>query len=130
MTSEREFLRERATASGITERLAALAVEEATGRGPRHVERFDGGWGAVPFWATAADGSELVVRIAIGDRDRYATEAAVIGLAAADGIPVPDVVGVGHLEGHATSVLVRAPGSDLSTLARHRGGGDEQVRRL
>lgn len=130
MSSEQEFLRDRAAASGITPRVAALAVEQATGRGPRRVEQFDGGWGAVPFWAIADDGSELVVRVAIGDRDRYAREASVIARAAAEGIPVPEVVGVGHVEGHATSVLVRAPGSALSTLAQRHGADDEQVRRL
>lgn len=121
---EAAFLAARAAASGITDAMAASAVEEVTGRPPSAVERFAGGWGAVPFWATAADGTELVVRVGLDERP-YEAEAAVLAHVRRAGIPVPEVVGVCRVEGRPVSVLVRAAGVPVSDLA---GAGDAEAR--
>jgi aminoglycoside phosphotransferase (APT) family kinase protein len=129
MSQEREFLRERAARSGITADLAAAAVEACTGDAPRSVTRFDGGWGAVPFWVTAADGIELVVRVAFDERP-YETEASVIQRVRAAGIPAPEVVGVCRVDGRPASVLVRADGVPLRDLLRARGADDPELSAL
>jgi aminoglycoside phosphotransferase (APT) family kinase protein len=107
---ERAFLAARAAASGITATTAATAVELVTGRPPRSVEQFPGGWGAVPFWATAADSTELVVRVGLEERP-YAVEATVLGIVRAAGIPAPEVAGVCRVDDRPVSVLVRVPAS-------------------
>jgi aminoglycoside phosphotransferase (APT) family kinase protein len=125
--SEEQFLRERAAASGITEALAAAAVEQVTGAPPRRVEPFVGGWGAVPFWATAEDGRELVVRVATEERG-YQREASVMARVRDAGIPVPEVVGVCRVEGRPVSVLSRIEGVPLQDLTLGRGLDDPEVR--
>jgi aminoglycoside phosphotransferase (APT) family kinase protein len=129
VSSEREFLRARAAASGITAEHAAAAVEQCTGGLPRTVTQFDGGWGAVPFWVTAADGAELVARVAVGERD-YVAEAAVIGRVRAAGIPAPRVVGVCSVDGRAVSVLERVEGVSLQSLLESRDETDPELREL
>jgi aminoglycoside phosphotransferase (APT) family kinase protein len=125
--SDEQFLRERAAASGITEAIAAAAVEQVTGAPPRRVEPFVGGWGAVPFWATAGDGRELVVRVAIEERG-YEREASVMARVRDAGIPVPEVVGVCRVEGRPVSVVSRVDGVPLQELALGRGLDDPEVR--
>jgi aminoglycoside phosphotransferase (APT) family kinase protein len=129
VSSEREFLRARAAASGITAEHAAAAVEQCTGSPPRTVTQFDGGWGAVPFRVTAADGAELVARVAVGERD-YMAEAAVIERVGAAGIPAPGVVGVARVDGRAVSVLERVEGVSLQSLLESRGDADPQLHEL
>jgi aminoglycoside phosphotransferase (APT) family kinase protein len=129
VSSERAFLRARAAASGITAEHAAAAVEQCTGRPPRTVTQFDGGWGAVPFWVTAADGAELVARVAIGERD-YVAEAAVIERVRAAGIPAPRVVGVARVDGRMVSVLERVAGDSLQVLLEAHGEDHPQVEEL
>jgi aminoglycoside phosphotransferase (APT) family kinase protein len=129
VSSEREFLRARAAASGITAEHAAAAVEQCTGRPPRTVTQFDGGWGAVPFWVTAADGAELVARVAMGERD-YVAEAAVIERVRAAGVPAARVVGVARVDGRAVSVQERVAGESLQMLLEAHGEGDPRVEEL
>lgn len=78
----------------------------------------------MPFWATAADGTELVVRVGIEERP-YSAEAAVLARVRAAGIPVPEVAGVCRVEGRPVSVLVRVEGEPLSEL----GHGDDREAR-
>ena len=104
--------------------MAATAVEEVTGRPPRSVEQFAGGWGAVPFWATAADGTRLVVRVGHEERP-YTQEAATLACVRAAGIPAPEVAGVCRVEGRPVSVLVRVDGAPLSDVGQ---GPDREER--
>jgi aminoglycoside phosphotransferase (APT) family kinase protein len=126
MGTEAEFLRERAATSGIGPGLAARAIEAVTGSRPGRVERIGGGWGAVPFSATAEDGTELVVRVGYEDRP-YEREASVMRAMRAEGIPAPEVVGVCRVDDRPVSVLVRVDGTPLVDLAAARGGDDAEV---
>jgi aminoglycoside phosphotransferase (APT) family kinase protein len=124
--TEEDFLLARARASGISPEIAVAAIDELLGASPTLVTQFAGGWGSVPFWATAHDGTGLVVRIAVEKRD-YAREAAVIDRVRGAGIPGPEVIGVTTVDGHEVSVLRRVPGTAVQTLFRERGSDDPEV---
>jgi aminoglycoside phosphotransferase (APT) family kinase protein len=125
---EAAFLAQRAAASGITTDDAIAAVTDVTGAAPRTVEQFAGGYAAVPFWATLADGRDAVVRIAMRDDATYLRERDVIRHMAAGGIPVPEVIGVTSVRGHQVSVLSRLDGRPLLELMHERGADDPLVR--
>jgi aminoglycoside phosphotransferase (APT) family kinase protein len=127
---EVEYIASLVARSGITDAHAITAVTAVTGDPPRSVEQFAGGHAAVPFWATAADGRELVVRVSMAGDAPYAREQTVMARVRAAGIPVPDVVGVTAVDGHPVSVLERVNGTPLLHVMYERGANDPLVRRL
>jgi len=126
---EAAYLAQLVAASGVTDAHAATAVAAVTGAPPRSVSRFAGGYAAVPFWVTAADGRDLVVRVSMSGGAPYEREAAVMARVRSAGVPVPEVIGVAHVDGRPVSVLERVQGVPLLQLMHERGADDPTVRR-